>query len=49
LAEQYYGKNASSEFVVEVAKNIAEASKLIAAGFEFIHEHQGVILYRKRK
>ena len=49
LAEQYYGKNASSEFVVEVAKNITEASRLIAAGFEFVHEHQGVMLYRKRK
>ena len=49
LAEQYYGKNASSEWVVEVAKNIAEATRLIAVGFEFVHEHQGVMLYRKRK
>jgi integrase len=49
LAEQYYGKNASSEFVVEVAKNVVEAKKLIAVNFEFVHEHEGVMLYRKRK
>ncbi len=49
LAEQYYGKNASSEFVVEVAKNVGEASKLLAVGFEFVHEYQGVMIYRKRK
>jgi integrase len=49
LAEQYYGKFASSGFVFEVAKNIEEAKKLIAVGFEFVHENQGVMLYRKRK
>ena len=49
LAEQYYGKSASSEFVVEVAKNVTEAKKLLAIGFEFVHEFQGVMLYRKRK
>jgi integrase len=27
LAEQYYGRNASSEFVVEVAKNVDEAKR----------------------
>ncbi|MCW4054190.1 MAG: hypothetical protein NWE84_04625, partial [Candidatus Bathyarchaeota archaeon] len=49
LAEQYCGKNTASEFVVEVAKNLAEAEKLIAVGFEFVHEHQEIMLYRKRK
>jgi integrase len=49
LAEQYYGKISSSEWVVEVAKNIEEASRLIAVGFDFVHEFQGVMLYRKRK
>ena len=49
LAEQYYRKNASSEFVVEVAKNVAEGKRLIAVGFEFVNEHQGVMIYRKRK
>jgi hypothetical protein len=41
--------NAAPEFHVAVAKNIEEASRLIATGFEFVHEHQGVMLYRKRK
>jgi hypothetical protein len=49
LAEEYCGKNASSKFVVEIAKNVAEAKKLIAVGFEFVHEYQGVMIYRKRK
>jgi len=49
LADQYYGKSASQEFVVEIAKNVEEAKKLIAIGFEFVHEHQGVMIYRKRK
>jgi integrase len=49
LAEQYYGKNSSSEFVVEVAKTVEEASKLLAVGFEFVHEHQGAMICRKRK
>jgi hypothetical protein len=49
LAEHYYGKNAASEFGVEVTKNVKEASKLIARGFEFVDEHQGVMIYRKRK
>jgi integrase len=49
LAEQYYGRSASQEFVVELAKNVEEAKKLIAVGFEFVHEFQGVMMYRKRK
>jgi hypothetical protein len=32
-----------------MAKNVAEATTLIAFGFEFVHEYQGVMLYRKRK
>jgi hypothetical protein len=31
--------NASSEFIVEMAKNVAEATTLIAFGFEFVHEY----------
>lgn len=49
LAEQYCGRSASSEFVVELAKNVEEAKKLIAVGFEFVHEYQGIMMYRKRK
>ena len=49
LAEQCYGKMASSEFVVEIAKTVEEAKKLIAVGFKFVHEFQGVMMYRKRK
>jgi integrase len=49
LADQYYGRSASQECVVELAKNVEEAKKLIAVGFEFVHEHQGIMIYRKRK
>ena len=49
LAEQYYGRSVSPEFVVELAKNVEEAKKLIVVGFEFVHEHQGIMIYRKRK
>ena len=37
------------EFHVATAKTVEEASKLIALGYEFVHEYQGVMIYRKRK
>jgi hypothetical protein len=40
---------AASEFHVAIAKTVEEASRLIATGFEFMYEHQGVMIYRKRK
>jgi len=49
LEKQIYRAGSSSEFYVAVAKTVEEASGLISAGYEFVHEHQGVMIYRKRK
>jgi integrase len=37
------------EFTVRAASTVAEASKLIESGFEFVNEMDGTALYRKRK
>jgi len=37
------------EFHAKTAKTVEEASKLIEVGFEFVVEHQGVMIFRKRK
>jgi integrase len=37
------------EFTVRAASTVAEASKLIESGFEFVNEIDGTALYRKRK
>ena len=37
------------EYTVRAAKNVAEASKLIEAGFEYVTEMDGVKLFKKRK
>jgi hypothetical protein len=34
---------------VKTAKTIEEAAKLIEVGFEFVHEHNGIMIFRKRK
>ena len=34
---------------IATAKTFEEASKLISVGFEFVHEFQGVMIYRKRR
>jgi integrase len=39
----------SDEFVVKAAKNADEACKLVEIGFEFVHEFQGTMIFRKRK
>jgi hypothetical protein len=39
----------SGEFHVKTAKTIEEAAKLIEVGFEFVHEHNGIMIFRKRK
>jgi hypothetical protein len=39
----------SGEFHVKTAKTIEEATKLIEVGFEFVHEHNGIMIFRKRK
>jgi hypothetical protein len=39
----------SENFNVACAKTVEEASGLIAQGYEFVHEYNGVMIYRKRK
>ena len=34
---------------VATAKTIEEASKLLSIGYEFVHEYNGIMIYRKRK
>jgi len=48
LAEKLF-KESSNDFICKVAKNIEEATPLIEAGFDFVHEFNGVMLFRKRK
>lgn len=39
----------SGEFTARIAKNMEEAKELVEAGFEFVHEHDGLMLFRRRK
>jgi len=39
----------SEDFIVTTAKTVEEASSLIAVGYDFVHEYNGVMIYRKRK
>ena len=49
LEKQLYQKGAAEEFHVATAKTVEDASKLVASGWEFVHEYQEVMIYRKRK
>lgn len=49
LEKQLYQKGAAEEFHVVTAKTVEDASKLVASGWEFVHEYQEVMIYRKRK
>ena len=42
-------QSTNDEFYVKTAKTVEEALKLIQVGFEFVHEFNGVIIFRKRK
>jgi len=42
-------QNLSQDFYVKTAKTIEEAGKLIETGFEFVHEFNNVMIFRKRK
>jgi len=42
-------KETNDDFTCRVAKNIEEAKQLIEVGFDFVHEFNGVMLFRKRK
>jgi len=49
LEKQIYRNAANQDFHAATAKTLDEASSLISAGYEFVHEYSGVMLYRKRK
>lgn len=49
LEKQLFQQNKSDDFHVATAKTLEEASKLISVGYEFVHEYQDVMIYRKRK
>jgi hypothetical protein len=49
LEKQLYRQGAAEQFVTATAKTIDEASRLIAEGWEFVHEYQQIMIYRKRK
>lgn len=49
LEKQVYQRSSHDGFHVRTAKTVEEATKLIEVGFEFIHEYQGIMIYRKRK
>jgi hypothetical protein len=39
----------SDEYCSAVARNVEEAQKLIEAGFEYVCNHENVMIFRKRK
>jgi integrase len=49
LEKQIYRNGRSEDYHVAAAKTVEEASSLIAVGYEFVHEYNGVMIYRKRK
>jgi integrase len=49
MEKQIYRNSGNDEFTVLTAKTIEEASNLLATGFDFVQEHNGVMIYRKRK
>jgi hypothetical protein len=49
LEKQIFQNGRNDEYHVGTAKTVDEASKLFAVGFEFVHEHDNIMIYRKRK
>lgn len=49
LEKQIFHSQRTDEYHVATAKTVEEGAKLVAVGFEFVHEYQGVMIYRKRK
>jgi hypothetical protein len=44
-----YRKGVAEEFHVATAKIVEGSSMLIASGWEFVREYQGIMFYRKCK
>ena len=49
LEKQLYRNAGNEDFHVASAKTVEEASSLIAVGYEFIHEYNGVMIYRRHR
>ena len=49
LRKQIYLNGREDDYIVEIARTVEEASKLIAVGFEFVHEYNGVMIYRRHR
>jgi hypothetical protein len=49
LAKKIYREGTSEDFNVACAKTVEEGSSLIAQGYEFVHEYNGIMIYRKCK
>jgi len=49
LDKQIDRNTANQDFHFAAAKTLDEASSLISAGYGFVHEYNGVMIYRKRK
>jgi hypothetical protein len=49
LEKQIYRNAANQDFHVATAKTLDKASSLISAGYEFVHEYNGVMIYRKHR
>jgi hypothetical protein len=49
LEKRIYRNAADQDFHVATAKTLDEESCLISAGYEFVHEYNGVMIYRKRR
>lgn len=44
-----YAQHDDQKFYTEVARNVREARELIEEGWEYVHDKDGVSIYRKRK
>jgi hypothetical protein len=49
LEKRIYRNAANQDFHVATAKTLDEESCLISAGYEFVHEYNGVMIYRKHR
>jgi hypothetical protein len=47
--KNYYHGVGNENFYVASATTVEDAMRLIAVGYEFVHEHNGVMIYRKHK
>lgn len=49
LEKQIHRNAANQDLHAATAKTLDEASSLVSAGYEFVHEFNGVMIYRKHR